>query len=397
MKMNLNGGSFRQLTLTLAATCMIHTATLSEAGSATTTLNTKTFPQTSQPSRLEPLSLTLTGTASIPSSTTSVHAPVPVEPNEASVTIVQVTSGNVDLPAKLFVPAGTGPYPAVIVMHGVGGLWANDDPQSGIMNPHFEEWGTRFQELGYVALFLDSYSARGIVEFHERRPSAIPEVSDALCSPRHVRPADAYAALDYLRSQAPVGVEWGRVGLMGFSHGAESALASVVDKTVVQAKGNTWKTSYTYPTNVVSLVNNQWVTNTIVATNHNHPAAAPTYPIPNAWGFACVVAYYPGCGFYGYFGSISGQPTANQYMPYAPTLMFHGDADALYSSAPKLVSRSQLHSELLQLPSNPMSHLVYEDAGHSFDEALEGEGADWDARQAAQEATLAFLATWLQD
>lgn len=394
MKMNWNGGSLRSLTLALIAVCVGNLAVPSRAAAPT---RAGTSVPASGPSRQETLSLTLNGVVAVPSPVDSVHAPVPIEPNEASVSFVTVTSGNVDLPAKLFVPAGTGPYPAVVVMHGVGGLWANDDPQNGVMSAHFEEWGARFQDLGYVALFLDSFSARGIVEFPDRRPSSIPSDSDALCSPRHVRPADAYAALDYLRSEAPVPVEWGRIGLMGFSHGAESALASVVDKTVVQAKGNTWKTSFTYHTNVVNLVNNQWVTNTVIATNHNYSTPAPSYPIPNAWGFRCVVAYYPGCGFYGYFGSTTGQATANQYMPYAPTLMFHGAADPLYSSAPKLVTRSQLHSQLLQLPSNPLVHLVYEGAGHSFDEALNNGGAAWVARQSAQEATLAFLATWLED
>lgn len=392
MKMNWNRGSLRSLALALIAVCV---GSLSGPSWAADPTRART--STSMPSPQEPLSLTLNGTVALTSPVDSVHVPVPVEPNEASVSLVTVTSGNVDLPAKLFVPAGTGPYPAVVVMHGVGGLWANDNPENGVMNPHFEEWGSRFQQLGYVALFLDSYSARGIVEFPNRRPSSIPSDSDALCSPRHVRPADAYAALEYLRTEAPVPVEWGRVGLMGFSHGAESALASVVDKTVVQAKGNTWKTSFTYHTNVVSLVNNQLVTNTVVATNHNYSTPAPSYPILNAWGFRCVVAYYPGCGFYGYFGSTTGQAAANQYMPYAPTLMFHGDADALYSSAPKLVSRSLLHSQLLQLPSNPLVHLVYEDAGHSFDEAQDDDGADWEARQSAQQETLAFLATWLED
>jgi dienelactone hydrolase len=51
----------------------------------------------------------------------------------------------------------------------------------------------------------------------------------------------------------------------------------------------------------------------------------------------------------------------------------------------------------LQLPSNPLVHLVYEDAGHSFDEAQDDDGADWEARQSAQQETLAFLATWLED
>ncbi len=326
-----------------------------------------------------------------------------IPPNEAEVTLVEIPGTDPVLIGKLFVPAGTAPYPAVIVMHGSGGLWLGNDPEDGEMEPHFEQWGTTLQAQGYVALFVDSFSPRGIEEFGERRPSSLPDLSDAACSPTHVRPLDAYAALTYLKTQAPVGVMGTRVGLMGFSHGAEAALASVVDDSVVTGKLDDWTVSY------VSMNGNQ------LTTNHNHVVSAPSYPVPNAWGFRCVVAYYPGCGFFGYFGKTSQanyEPGPNQFMPYVPTLMFHGADDSLVQHAPKLVERSQHQAdylgELQQLPpphDNPLTRIEYPNVEHSFDEAVLGQqspkGEPWTAADVAARATsevmtLEFLETHLK-
>lgn len=297
-------------------------------------------------------------------SAASLHAGTLPAPEFVDIT--NLTSAEVLVDQKLFVPAGPGPFPAVVVMHGCGGLWLNDDEAGGIMVNNFEQWGVLFQQEGYVALFIDSYSVRGFDTFCSKRPAADPNTDDTLCSNKTVRPSDAYSALAYLRTRADVIDD--RVGLLGFSHGAESALVTVVDPSVVSGRGS-WTISY------LNLDNS---TTTI-------PYAAPV-TVPAAQGFRAVVAYYPGCGFYSYFGSPSAT-AANLYMPYAPTLIMHGDLDDLYTPSLypiALKNKSQSHATLTGHPvieypwldgfgdnltgTNPVWHELFAGADHSFDQ-----------------------------
>lgn len=295
--------------------------------------------------------------------------------------------------SKLFVPDGAGPFPAVVVMHGSGGLWKNDNALGGVMNDHFEEWGTRFQDAGYVALFIDSYTVRGVVEFANRRPAADPNLSDALCSNRHVRPLDAYSALDYLRAQPNVIDD--RVALMGFSQGAESVLVAVTDESVSAMQAQ-WEVRYL---NLDTTITNQ-------------PVPAP-YTVPNGTGFRTAVAYYPGCGFYNYFGQ-SSVAAANRYMPSVPTFVLHGTDDSLYSDdlyPLVLRDKANLHAQAINEPVtiypwpngmggnqsgvNPFWHQTYANVGHSFSE-LEPLEAGYDQKLAAIDDVMLWLEFYLE-
>lgn len=294
--------------------------------------------------------------------------------------------------SKLFIPAGTGPFPAVIVMHGSGGLWQNNNVNGGVMSGHFEEWGTRLQMNGYVALFIDSYTARGVVEFVEKRPAQDPSKDDAVCSNRLVRPSDAYSALEYLRDLDYV-ID-NRVGIMGFSQGGESTLASVVDESLINAK--TWEKRRLNWDNTKTLV----------------PEDAP-YTVPANQGFRTAVAYYPGCGFYAYFGAESGTG-ANMYMPYCPTYVIHGNEDGLYSGnlyPEKLKAKSAAHATLLNRPDttypwddgqggnetgiNPLYHKLYNGVGHSFDE-LQANHPDYNTKLEAIDSVMIWLDFYLK-
>jgi dienelactone hydrolase len=101
-------------------------------------------------------------------------------------------------------PAGNGPFPAVILVHGCGGV------QSGN-----ELWARDLTKWGYVTLLVDSFGPRGLTEIctNFSRLSVFE------------RTLDAYGALDYLRS-LPV-VDENRIALMGWSHGGRVVLASM--------------------------------------------------------------------------------------------------------------------------------------------------------------------------
>src|SRR5206468_1742098 len=119
--------------------------------------------------------------------------------NAQGAALGQGNSGNYELLA----PQGAGPFPAVIVMH----------PCSGVSD-NTRRWAGRLVDWGYAALIVDSFRSRGL--------SNVCGNGGAL--PPAVRAHDAIEAKNYLRSLPNIAK--GRIGLIGFSHGANAALAA---------------------------------------------------------------------------------------------------------------------------------------------------------------------------
>jgi dienelactone hydrolase len=109
-----------------------------------------------------------------------------------------------ELEAELFRPEGSGPFPALVGLHGCTGRNGQAD----------REAGERYAAWGYVFLAVDSFKTRGLAED---------------CSPArgsHVdRLLDALGALDYLARQSFVAAD--RIGVVGHSQGGGVALAAV--------------------------------------------------------------------------------------------------------------------------------------------------------------------------
>jgi dienelactone hydrolase len=104
---------------------------------------------------------------------------------------------------ELMTPRGAGPFPAVIVMHACNGVTDNT-----------RRWAGRLVDWGYAALIVDSFRSRGLSNV----------CGNGRALPPSVRAHDAIEAKDYLRSLPNIAK--GRIGLIGFSHGASSALAA---------------------------------------------------------------------------------------------------------------------------------------------------------------------------
>ena len=102
-------------------------------------------------------------------------------------------------------PAGPGPYPAVVLLHGCAGI-----------RPAHERWASVLTEQGHVTLLLDS--------FGPRNASSVCKDYLGIVSPNH-RALDAHGALAYL--QGLPFVDRARIGVVGWSHGGNSALAAV--------------------------------------------------------------------------------------------------------------------------------------------------------------------------
>lgn len=118
----------------------------------------------------------------------------------AIIEVPGVNEGQPPLPAYLARPAGSGPFAAVVVLHGCGGLNSVAVGQAD----ELARWG-------YAALAIDSLTPR-------RR-------SNACKTDLEAQTFDAYQAAGFLAAQAYVRA--GRIGVLGVSMGGGSVLTAL--------------------------------------------------------------------------------------------------------------------------------------------------------------------------
>ena len=126
---------------------------------------------------------------------------------------IEIANGDVRLKAILYRPAGPGPFPAVVALHGCNGLFDG----AGHERPQYQDWGQRLVESGFAVLFPDSFAPRGL------GPQCM--VQRRRVRPDRERMADANAAREWFQSQDWVLRE--RVSLLGWSQGGVAALWAV--------------------------------------------------------------------------------------------------------------------------------------------------------------------------
>jgi dienelactone hydrolase len=118
------------------------------------------------------------------------------------------------LDGYLFRPAGEGRHPALIFLHGCGGLISR---ATGRINTREADWAARFNAGGYVVLMVDSLGPR--------RHGEMCSVHGFDIQLYHQRPKDAYGALAWLQAQDFVRPD--RVGVVGWSEGGGVILYSI--------------------------------------------------------------------------------------------------------------------------------------------------------------------------
>ena len=104
----------------------------------------------------------------------------------------------------LMKPEGSGPFPAVVHLHGCGGL-----PRGFKLGVDKPLWSAQLAAWGYVTLVVDSFTSRGIETTCSGEPAP--------------RSADAVGALAYLARQPFVDAN--RIAVIGFSAGGIAALS----------------------------------------------------------------------------------------------------------------------------------------------------------------------------
>jgi dienelactone hydrolase len=119
------------------------------------------------------------------------------------------------LPGELTMPRGTGPFPAVVLLHGCVGIV----PAS---REHLLKYASWYADRGYAGLILDSFASRGV-----------PTVCLGGEPTPLTRAFDAYHALEYLAGLGSIDPR--RVVLQGHSHGGATVLTALDQLTAEMA------------------------------------------------------------------------------------------------------------------------------------------------------------------
>ncbi|WAS96070.1 dienelactone hydrolase family protein [Nannocystis punicea] len=287
------------------------------------------------------------------------------------------------IPAKVFRPkfAGDiGPGPAVLVMHGSGGLHkmpnGNDaGPCSRELEDQYERWGQELAERGYTVLMPSSYTARGFCDMHsdtKRIPEGFDERPEAILS----RLYDMDVAAKYLCDMD--GVDCERMGVLGFSHGATMAMLALhwqMDHAIEYYRENSPDRG---------------------DIDFDMPDLSEDRP-----KFKVGVAYYPGCGTDGFLLRETDERAdiRNKYFPSADLYVLHASRDELAkictvdpevkgATGEREIQSAQVAAELGV--DDHYNIEVYNRAGHGFDsdEKEANEPGNFDAAAHARTVAL---------
>ena len=148
------------------------------------------------------------------------------------------SDGATEIVGYLFRPAGQGPHPAIVLLHGRGGPYsANDNAtctlvarnvtspcNAGTLSKRHVMWGEFWAGRGYLALLPDSFGPRGKAHgfgrftHNDRDRDSVNELT--------VRPLDAEGALTWLRNRGDV--VGAHVFLQGWSNGGSTTLNTMI-------------------------------------------------------------------------------------------------------------------------------------------------------------------------
>lgn len=117
---------------------------------------------------------------------------------------------SVNIVGHLFLPSGSEKVPAVLLMHGSGGIYS----------AMLEYWPKLFNAAGYAVLSVDSFGPRGVKSTAEDQ-SQVPFAADV---------ADAFAALKLLATHPRIDAT--RIAIMGFSRGGITTWRTGVERII---------------------------------------------------------------------------------------------------------------------------------------------------------------------
>lgn len=258
--------------------------------------------------------------------------------------------------APVSLPAGPPPaagWPAVVVLHGSGGLFAGGDDCTEGINDQYQIWADALNKRGYAVVMPSSFFSRGFCEWDDH-PDELDDIDRLV-----FRVYDAAAASHWLCDDPRF--DCARIAVMGFSNGASATLMLLHEDLRD-------------------------------ADDPRFHALAELPPLVGG------VAYYPGCGLEGELANkLDTDQRDRYYYPRAPVWVPHAEEDKMADTCEELRDpQVDVISDQRGVAEDMFDLEVYDDAKHAFDESDEGEDdADYDARLKAQARTLDKLAQWL--
>lgn len=138
-------------------------------------------------------------------------------PPAAAADFERVTIPSADgtqLVTRIAKPRGSGPFPAIVLLHGCGGPLN----ASGQIDARGVDWADRFVAAGYLVALPDSFGSRG-------KGSQCTVPPDQQVRPWVERKADAAGVQRWLAAQPTV--DRNRIALMGWSHGGMTTVFSL--------------------------------------------------------------------------------------------------------------------------------------------------------------------------
>lgn len=225
----------------------------------------------------------------------------------ASAEVVQIFAPhlgeNKTLRAHLFVPEKSSDTPrsAAIMLHGCGGIGAK-----GQLNPRHAMWKDWLVERGFVVVFPESFSSRGVREICTQK-------FDARTIKQRDRVRDVIATREWLVQRKDV--DAAKLVLWGWSNGGGTVLASIV---------------------------------------RSDRGGATSDHLPPDKAFAQAISFYPGCSSYA--------NSARKHSLVTPLALFIGEADDWTPAAPCETWVKRLRDE-----KQPATIRSYSGAFHDFD------------------------------
>lgn len=251
--------------------------------------------------------------------------------------------------------------PAVILMHGCTGMWMGTPGLPNARQNNIQKWGMKLAAHGFYVLAVDSFTRRGNDQNH------CGEAPGGVADSYTDRARDVNAARGYLASLS--GIDGSRIGLIGWSHGAQAAMV----ETAATSKD----------ADIVKL-----------------------WPPP---AFPATVLFYPGCGLNLGFRTSSSLSTSF-WRPRRKVRLNVGTED---SFAGDCETRTGIAVDTYLAGPGTYNEVVFrpfENAAHTFDSAGStwpssecddvhppGSLADQCAADTADIESLAFLLEELQD
>ena len=226
--------------------------------------------------------------------------------------------GSTQLTGFLYTPAPasfTGPWPAVVMMHGRGGVYssaAKGRYDVTRLSQRHRQWGEFWAARGYAALLVDSFGPRGHAGGFARYTYA---TRPAQVNEQKIRPLDAYGALAWLRARPDIIAN--RIGLQGWSNGAMATLAAMAEQPL----------EFKMP---------------------------PGVGADRIKGFHAALALYPGCP----------AQARTDWKPYAPLIMMVGSKDEEVSP----ITCRRLAAAVKNKGAGDFEFVWYEGAQHGFDD-----------------------------